>query len=185
MAELVTEMTQARTTWVSARLREWYDEARLARQLASGLAVEAGRVGDVAFGTEFRDGVGTGSSADPLDWANRRIDLASGGWAVTGIRFRGLDVNRPFVDVVATTATPTADGLATVAASVVPAYEPFGPLVPPGRRPGPGRPGRAARRRRAVRSGLRGRPVRRRGRGPRAAWPAALTVVRPRLAPAG
>ena len=128
MADLVTEMTQARMTWVSPRLREWYDDARLTRQLASGLAVEAGRLGDVAFGTEFRDGVGTGVSDDPLDWANRRIDLATGGWAVTGIRFRSLDVNRPFVDVVATTAPPTADGLAAVAASVVPAFEPFGPL---------------------------------------------------------
>ena len=128
MADPVTEMTQARMTWVSPRLREWYDDARLTRQLASGLSVEAGRLGDVAFGTEFRDGVGTGVSDDPLDWANRLIDLATGGRAVTGIRFRSLDVNRPFVDVVATTAPPTADGLAAVAASVVPAFEPFGPL---------------------------------------------------------
>ena len=132
MDDLVTELARARRAWVSPRLQEWYDDERLVRQLASGLADEAGRVGDVVFGAEFRDGVmsgaGIAASTDPLDWANRRIDLPTGGWAVAGIRFRGLDVTRPFVDVVATTEPPTPDGLATVAESVAPAYAPFGPL---------------------------------------------------------
>ena len=108
MDDLLTELAQARLAWVSPRLREWYDDARLVRQLASGLSDEAGRVEDVVFGAEFRDGVmseaGIAASADPLDWANRSIDLPTGGWAVAGIRFRGLDVTRPFVDVVATNA---------------------------------------------------------------------------------
>jgi hypothetical protein len=128
MDDLLTELARARRAWVSPRLREWYDDARLVRQLASGLADEAGRVGDVVFGAEFRDGVGVAASADPLDWANRRIDLPKGGWAVAGIRFRGLDVTRPFVDVVATTEPPTADGLATVATTVLPSFASFDPL---------------------------------------------------------
>ena len=107
MDDPLTELARARLPWVSPRLREWYDDARLVRQLASGLADEAGRVGDVAFGAEFRDGVGIPASADPLDWANRRIDLPTGGWAVVGIRFRGLDVSRPFVDVVAMRPIPS------------------------------------------------------------------------------
>ena len=131
MDDLLTELARARLAWVSPRLREWYDDARLVRQLASGLADEAGRVGNVVFGAEFRDGVmsgaGIGASADPLDWANRRIDLPTGGWAVVGIRFRGLDVTRPFVDVVATTAPPTPEGLAVVADAVLPSYAPFDP----------------------------------------------------------
>lgn len=128
MDDPVTELARARLPWVSPRLREWYDDARLVRQLASGLADEAGRVGDVAFGAEFRDGVGIPASADPLDWANRRIDLPTGGWAVAGIRFRGLDVSRPFVDVVATTEPPTPDGLATVATAALPYFASFDPL---------------------------------------------------------
>ena len=128
MDDLLTELAQARLAWVSPRLREWYDDARLVRQLASGLSDEAGRVGDVVFGAEFRDGVGIAASADPLDWANRRIDLPTGGWAVAGIRFRGLDVTRPFVDVVATTEPPTPDGLAAVAAAVLPYFASFDPL---------------------------------------------------------
>ena len=143
MDDLLTELARARLAWVSPRLREWYDDARLVRQLASGLADEAGRVGDVVFGAEFRDGVmsgaGIAASADPLDWANRRIDLPTGGWAVAGIRFRGLDVTRPFVDVVATTEPPTPDGLAAVADRRPPVLRLVRPAVPAGRRAGPGR----------------------------------------------
>jgi hypothetical protein len=132
MDDLVTELARARRAWVSPRLQEWYDDERLVRQLASGLADEAGRVGDVVFGAEFRDGVmsgaGIAASTDPLDWANRRIDLPTGGWAVAGIRFRGLDVTRPFVDVVATTEPPGPDGLVAVAAAVLPYFVSFHPM---------------------------------------------------------
>src|SRR6188472_4474025 len=132
MDDLLTELARARVAWVSPRLREWYDDARLVRQLASGLSDEAGRFGDVVFGAEFRDGVmseaGIAASADPLDWANRRIELPTGGWAVAGIRFRGLDITRPFVDVVATTEPPIPDGLVTVAGAVLPYFASFDPL---------------------------------------------------------
>ncbi len=65
---------------------------------------------------------------DPLAWANRRLELRDGGWAVTGIRYRGRDITRPFIDVVATTAPPTLEGLALIAQTIVPAYAPFEPL---------------------------------------------------------
>ena len=127
--DLLADLVQARLRWVSPRLREWYDDDRIARQLADGLRVEADRVGDEIFGAEFRDAVGVDASPDPADWANRRLDLGPVGWAVTGIRFRGLDVSRPFVDVVATSETPTPDGLAVVADAVTPAYTSFVPLA--------------------------------------------------------
>jgi hypothetical protein len=126
--DLAEDLARARLGWVSPRLREWYDDARLQRQLATGLADEAERFEAADFGAGFRDQVANGASDDPLDWANRLVVLRDGGWVVTGIRFRALDVKRPFVDVVATTEPPTPDGLATVAAAVVPAYAPFGPL---------------------------------------------------------
>jgi hypothetical protein len=128
MTELLDEMAEARLGWTSALLGSWYPGDQLRRQLRSGLAVEAGRTDDVAFGEGLRDGVGTGGPRDPLAWANRRLDLPDGGWAVTGIRFRGGEALRPFVDVVATTAPPTRDGLALVAEAVVPAYRAFAPL---------------------------------------------------------
>ena len=128
MTDLVEALVEARRPWVSGAIRSWYAEADLLHQLRSAMAPEADRVGNAAFGQEFRDGVGLGVANDPLDWANRRIDLPDGGWAVTGIRFRGADVKRPFVDVVSTTAPPTPDGLTVVAEAVVAAYRAFGPL---------------------------------------------------------
>lgn len=128
MADLLADMVEARRGWMSPVLRSWYSDADLGRHLRSGLATDAERVEDTAFGRDFRDQLGIDGPDDPLDWANRRLDLPDSGWAVTGTRFRGGDVSRPFVDVVATTAPPTPDGLAVVAAAVLPAYRPFHPL---------------------------------------------------------
>jgi L-amino acid N-acyltransferase YncA len=128
MTNLMDDLVDARLPWTSATIASWYTEADLRRQLRSGLADEAERLGNLAFGREFRDGVGIGGPEDPLDWAGRRLDLPDGGWAVTGIRFRGRHARRPFVDVVATTSPPTPDGLAVVADAVVSEYGGFRPL---------------------------------------------------------
>lgn len=127
MADLLGEMVRARIPWLAPSIRSWYDDVRLSGQIARALEREARRVGDAEFGLGYRNDVGLEVGA-PVDWANRLINLASGGWAVTGIRFRGRDVDRPFVDVIATTELPTPDGLAAVAESVVPAYQQFSPL---------------------------------------------------------
>src|SRR5215218_771872 len=128
MNDLLEQMTRARMPWTSPRLREWYDEARLVAQLRHYLETDAGRVGDETFGAEYRDAAGPDIATDPLAWANRVLDVGAGGWAVTGIRYRSLDRDRPFVDVVATDQDPTPDGLAAVADGVLPAYDAFGPL---------------------------------------------------------
>jgi hypothetical protein len=129
MDDLLGEMARARLPWTSAPIREWYDQDRLLRQLADGLTDEAGRVDDEEFGASFRDQVGLEVETAPVQWANRRSPLASGGWAIVGIRYRNLDVARPFVDVVATTAPPTAAGIAEIAEAVLPSYERFAPLA--------------------------------------------------------
>jgi hypothetical protein len=128
MTDLMEDMVDARRTWVSETVESWYAEADLTRQLHAALAVEAHRVANVAFGQEFRNLVGLEGVDDPLAWANRRLDLPDGGWAVAGIRFRAGDASRPFVDVVATTEPPTPGGLAAVAEAVLPAYRAFAPL---------------------------------------------------------
>ena len=47
---------------------------------------QAAWVADGAFGLAFRDNVGSVPVAEPLAWANRRIDLPDGHWCVSGIR---------------------------------------------------------------------------------------------------
>ena len=128
MTELLDELVRARRPWISGRLGEWYPDPALLAQLRDALAVEASRLDDVAFGAQFRDALGVRPESEALSWANRRLDLPDGGWAVAGIRFRGRDGRRPFVDVVATTAPPTPDGLASVAETVAAAYADFEPL---------------------------------------------------------
>jgi len=127
MNDLLDDLVEARLPWVSGVLRSWYAESALRAQLRDGLTAEEHRIGNIDFGREFRDGVGVRPDTDPLDWTNRRLDVPDGGWALTGIRFRGGDAKRPFVDVVATTEPPTREGLARVASAVVPAYQDFAP----------------------------------------------------------
>jgi L-amino acid N-acyltransferase YncA len=126
--DLLDDLVDARVGWISGVLRSWYADSDLRAHLHSALAVEKHRLGNAEYGREFRDGVGLHPESDPLDWTNRRLDLPDAGWALTGIRYRGGDSLRPFVDVVATTEAPTTDGLARVAAAVVPAYDAFDPL---------------------------------------------------------
>ena len=128
MTDLIDDLVEARRPWVSEVIRSWYAEADLTRQLRASMETEAHRFENAEFGQGFRDVVGFEAVVEPLAWANRRLDLPCGGWAVTGIRFRGGDDTRPFVEVVATTESPTPDGLARVVDAVVPAYRAFAPL---------------------------------------------------------
>jgi L-amino acid N-acyltransferase YncA len=117
----------ARLGWVAEVLHEWYPRAALEAQLAADLAGAVALAGDREFAESFRRDVGLAIEVDDLAWANRVMDLPEGGWALTGIRFRGLDPTLPFVDVVATTAGPTAPEVAEVAALVAATYAAFGP----------------------------------------------------------
>ncbi|RZU52761.1 hypothetical protein EV385_4644 [Krasilnikovia cinnamomea] len=128
MQSLSDEMVEARLGWTSTIIASWYSGSDLRQQLRDAVAVEADRLGDADFGREYRDSVGKDGPTEPLEWANRRLDLPGGGWAITGIRFRGRDINRPFVDVVAASVAPTPDGLSVVAAAVGSAYRDFAPL---------------------------------------------------------
>ena len=65
MDTLLREMAEARLRWTSPVVREWYDGHRLLRQLADGLAEDAGRVDDEEFGASFRDHVGIAPETTP------------------------------------------------------------------------------------------------------------------------
>jgi hypothetical protein len=85
---LVDELVEVRMPWVSRRVRSWYAEDELRGQLRTAMAPEAERVGNTEFGVQFRDALGLDVEPDASAWANRRVELGDGGWAVTGIRFR-------------------------------------------------------------------------------------------------
>lgn len=128
MTELLDQMATARSAWASNPLRRWYAVDQLHAQVREALSQEASWVGDAEFGRGFRNALGRPDVPDPLAWANHLVDLPDEGWALAHLRFRYGDPARAFVDVVATTAPPTPDGLARVAAAALPAYAPFAPL---------------------------------------------------------
>ena len=127
VSDLLDEMATARTAWASSSLRSWYSPDQLHAQLSEQLSEEAGWVGDADFGRGFRDALGAPDVPDPLDWANHLVDLPDG-WALTHLRFRYGDPSRAFVDVVATTAPPSPDGLLRAAAAALPTHAAFSPL---------------------------------------------------------
>ena len=81
MTDLLTEMVAARLPWVSSPVRTWCNDARLAGLLGTDLGPQAALVGDESFGADLRANVGL-EIGEPTDWANRRITLLAGGWAV-------------------------------------------------------------------------------------------------------
>jgi len=128
VTELLDQMATARSAWASSPLLRWYPTGHLHAQLREALSQEAALVGDAEFGRGFRDALGRPDVPDPLAWANHLVDLPDDGWALAHLRFRYGDPARAFVDVVATTAPPAADGLVQVAAAALPAYRAFNPL---------------------------------------------------------
>ena len=127
VTSLLDDMVAAHARWNAARLADWYPHEQRRARSREAMQGQAGWVADGAFGLSFRDNVGSVPVADPLAWANRRIDLPDGHWCVTGIRFRGLDATKPFIDVVVTSLPPQADALARLSAVLVPQYSEFAP----------------------------------------------------------
>ncbi|MDO4761257.1 MAG: hypothetical protein Q4A31_05010 [Corynebacterium sp.] len=90
------------------------------------LDAEIARVGDAQWGAMGREIMGVAVD-DPLLWANRMVELENGQWALCGIRFRGGDVAKPFVDIIAHSLIDGADHFA-VCAPVLAEYAAFQPL---------------------------------------------------------
>ena len=127
MTSLLDDMVDAHARWNAARLADWYPHEQRRARSREAMQGQAGWVADGAFGLAFRDNVGSVPVADPLAWADRRIDLPDGHWCVSGIRFRGLDATKPFIDVVVTSLPPQADALARLSEVIVPQYSEFAP----------------------------------------------------------
>lgn len=122
-------ITTAALRDVHPRLRDWYDEPTLATNMRAHLAEGAEWVGDEEFGAAYRDGVAVIDVPDAVDWANRLLTLPCGGWAVTGIRFRGRDLTKPFVEIAAHDVGDASSGdhWHAMADEIARAYAPFAP----------------------------------------------------------
>lgn len=121
------EVFRAKQRWASHALTRWCGEAGLQENFRSIAEELTASLFDEEYGAMIRDMVQL-PVRDPLLWANRAVDLGDGHWAITSIRFRGRDISKPFVDVLACSAPPSAKTLKNLAEHIMPVYEAFHPL---------------------------------------------------------
>lgn len=129
---LLEQMARAYEAWMPHHLREWYTADQRRELAVEGMRPQAEHTADVDFGAGFRDHLkplGGPDVPDPLAWANRRVEFADGHWCVAGIRFLGLDPDKPFVHVVATSVPPQHDRLGPYAEQLHREFADFGPLA--------------------------------------------------------
>lgn len=112
----------AATAWLSPHIHSWGASRETVQRW---LEPELGRLDNADFGTQVRDAVGL-PVTDPLMWENRVIALPHGEWALAGIRFRDRNLERCFVDIIATSLPARPESLATLA----PALEFFSEFSP-------------------------------------------------------
>lgn len=105
--EFLSQAIEHISNGVDPRLRDWYSEEQLVTNLRSSFAEELQRVDDLELATGFA-GVCPVNGAEPNDYLNVFVPF-SAGVALLGIRFKGLDVTKPFVDVIATSAPLTTE----------------------------------------------------------------------------
>lgn len=137
MGHLLDDLAVARSAWLGPQLQDWYAQETLLAQLRTALEPDSERVGDAAFGAEVRDLVQAEEAAaaenvhvdvaDPLMWADRRI-IHDDGWSVIGIRFRERDLTRPFVEVIASSLSPTAENIRRIVDEAAADLQAFRPL---------------------------------------------------------
>ena len=129
---LLDQMANAYEAWMPQQLREWYTADQRRELAVKEMRPQAEHTADVDFGAGFGDHLkplGGPDMSDPLAWANRRVEFADGHWCVAGIRFLGLDPEKPFVHVVATSVPPQLALLDAYAEQLHREFADFGPLA--------------------------------------------------------
>lgn len=117
-----TAIIDAATAWLSPDIHSWGAPPRPCNggwNRNSGVSTTATSVHRSATRSGF-------PSPTPLMWANRVIALPHGEWALAGIRFRDRNLERCFVDIIATSLPARPESLATLA----PALEFFSEFSP-------------------------------------------------------
>ncbi|MBB6099456.1 GNAT superfamily N-acetyltransferase [Deinobacterium chartae] len=123
----LTPLLETALSALPAPLRVWYSPSELVAQLGRDLKLELSRLSDDVFAERFWARCAAPGTT-PDDYRNRWLDL-DGLRVLTGIRFKGLDMAQPFVDVVASTAPLEAPDLwQALAARIRSEYAVFRPL---------------------------------------------------------
>lgn len=117
----------ARHATLDPRILAWVGTDVAREHLRSELLAQVERIDDLVLARAFQQACPIPGAAAEA-YRNAWLDLPGGGWALVGIRFRGLDRARPFVDLVATDRPLDASGtVQRLARAGAEHYAVFGP----------------------------------------------------------
>ena len=88
----------AKQTQTNPLLQEWYEPTQLRANLADDLEEQIQRLHDQNLAEQFKKYCPV-PGAEARDYHNQWVNLPDQQWVLAGIRFRGLDLNRPFVTI--------------------------------------------------------------------------------------
>ncbi len=125
---LLTRSAAAKLAATSPRVRGWCKEPALVRRIRHDLAEEVDRVTDPAFAASLLAQCPFDGVTKVAAYNNRVLRLEDGALVLTGIRFRGLDLAKPFVDVIVSEGAFDADRLNAIAAQVEAGWAEVRPL---------------------------------------------------------
>lgn len=126
--ELLSRLVAAKFVATSVRVRGWYDGPETLCRIRTDLAREVDRVSDTDFAASLRQQCPFPGVSDVAAYKNRILQLQDGALVLTGIRFRGGDLAKPFVDVLAAEGPLDAERLDAIAAQVEARWAQFRPL---------------------------------------------------------
>ena len=126
-------------SWVPQNFHMYYSAEELSQQCAEYFAADFTERTSLEFGAWYRDHISPLlqnqfnyiPTQDTQDWANRFFSITDSHatyQTLTGIRYRGQDLNRPFIDVIATNIPCTTVYIAALSQSLLRHYESFRPI---------------------------------------------------------
>ena len=117
----------------------YYSAKEISRQCTEDFTADITERASSEFGAGYRNHISPllqdqfnyMPTQDTRDWANRFFSITDSHatyQALTGIRYRGQDLNRPFIDVIATNIPCTTVYIAALSQSLLRHYESFRPI---------------------------------------------------------
>lgn len=125
--DILDKLVAAKLDQAALALKQWYGGRDLRKQFSEHLAEDIDRTDSRELAELFAHHCPV-AGASPSDYRNRWQPIPALGWALIGIRFWSLDLDRPFITVVASTELPAdQQALTTAALHLSHAYSMFKP----------------------------------------------------------
>ena len=126
-------------SWVPQNFHMYYSAKEISRQCTEDFTADITERASSEFGAGYRDHISPLlqdqfnyiPTQDAQDWTNRFFSITDSHvtyQALTGIRYRGQDLNRLFIDVIATNIPYTTAYIAALIHSLLHHYESFRPI---------------------------------------------------------